>query len=88
VDRFGNVQLDAEHGDLIELGLGMGSGVELTAGGDPAAAHYVRTFADVAAGELLLYEDADRALAVAVSHGSASERLGVAAGDELWVRSV
>jgi S-adenosylmethionine hydrolase len=88
VDRFGNVQLDAAHEDLIDLGLGMGSAVAVAAGGDRRApAHYVRTFADVAAGELLLYEDADRVLAVAVSHGSAAERLAVATGDELWIRA-
>jgi hypothetical protein len=87
VDRFGNVQLDAAHEELLDLGLGMGSGVAVSsAGGRLGAAHYVRTFADVAAGELLLYEDADRVLAVAVSHGSASERLGIATGDELWIR--
>jgi S-adenosyl-L-methionine hydrolase (adenosine-forming) len=46
----------------------------------------VRTFADVDAGELLLYEDADATLAVAVSRGNASERLGLRTGDELWIR--
>jgi S-adenosylmethionine hydrolase len=40
----------------------------------------------VAAGELLVYEDAYRTLAVAVSHGSAAERLGVAVDDELRIR--
>jgi S-adenosylmethionine hydrolase len=80
------VQLDAAHEDLIELELGMGAGIELAARGDAGrAAHYVRTFADVRAGELLLYEDADRTLAVAVSHGSAAEALGLSVGDELRI---
>ena len=87
VDRFGNVQLDAVHADLLESGLGLGSPVELEAGaGGPHRVHYVRTFADVDAGELLLYEDADATLAVAVSRGNASERLGLRTGDELWIR--
>jgi S-adenosyl-L-methionine hydrolase (adenosine-forming) len=87
VDRFGNVQLDAVHDDLVETALGLGSVVELEPGsGARHGAHYVRTFADVSADELLLYEDADGTLAVAVSQGNASERLGVAVGDELWIR--
>jgi S-adenosylmethionine hydrolase len=86
VDRFGNVQLNAGHQDLIELGLGMGAAIELGGGdGGRHPAHYVRTFADVGAGELLLYEDADRTLAVAVSHGSAAEELELSVGDELWI---
>ena len=49
-------------------------------------AHFARTFADVAPGELLVYEDAYRRLAVAVSHGSAATRLGLAVDDELRIR--
>jgi len=49
-------------------------------------AHYVRTFADVRSGELLLYEDSYRRLAVAVSHGDAARRLVLAAGDEVRIR--
>jgi S-adenosyl-L-methionine hydrolase (adenosine-forming) len=86
VDRFGNVQLDAGHEDLIELGLGMGAAIELVGGeGGRHPAHYARTFADVGAGELLLYEDADGTLAVAVSHGSAAEQLALPVGDELRI---
>ncbi len=86
IDRFGNVQLDAGHEDVIELELGMGAAIELATGGKGGhAAHYVRTFADVRAGELLLYEDADRTLAVAVNHGSAAELLGLSAGDALRI---
>jgi S-adenosylmethionine hydrolase len=86
IDRFGNLQLDAGYEDLIESELGLGSVVLLApAGSDGQRAHYVRTFADVDPGELLLYEDADRALGVAVNHGSAAERLGLAVGDELRI---
>jgi S-adenosyl-L-methionine hydrolase (adenosine-forming) len=86
IDRFGNVQLDAGFEDLIESGLGLGSIAMLEPHGDEGRrAHYVRTFADVEPGELLLYEDADRSLAVAVNHGSAAELLGLAVGDELRI---
>jgi S-adenosylmethionine hydrolase len=40
-------------------------------------------FADVAAGELLVYEDAQRQLALAVNRGSALDALGLARDDEL-----
>jgi S-adenosylmethionine hydrolase len=86
IDRFGNVQLDAGFEDLIETEVGLGSTVELVSDGDGRhEAHYVRTFADVQAGDLLLYEDADGSLAVAVNHGSAAELLGLAVGYELRI---
>ena len=40
-------------------------------------AHYATTFADVPPGELLLYEDAYRTLALAVNRGSAAAHLGL-----------
>ncbi|MBV9801866.1 MAG: SAM-dependent chlorinase/fluorinase, partial [Solirubrobacterales bacterium] len=43
------------------------------------------TFADVPAGELLVYEDADRRLAVAVNQGSAVQRLGISVGSSLRI---
>lgn len=45
-----------------------------------------RAFADVAAGELLLYEDARGMLAIAVNLGSAANRLRLGRGDELVLR--
>jgi S-adenosylmethionine hydrolase len=86
VDRFGNVQLDAGHDDLAGTGLKLGHQLELEVASDRWRAHYARTFADVGAGELLVYEDAYRTLAVAVSHGSAAARLGLAVDDELRIR--
>jgi S-adenosylmethionine hydrolase len=43
----------------------------------------VQTFADVRAGELLLYEDAWRSLALAVNRGDAAQLLGLARDDEV-----
>ncbi len=87
VDRFGNLQLDAGHEHLEGSGLRLGHPVLLDATpGGSERLQYVRTFADVATGELLLYEDAQRRLAVAVSHGDAAARLGLKADDELRIR--
>lgn len=83
VDRFGNVQLDASHDDLHEAGLRLGHGAVL---GDGQEAQYVRTFADAKPGELIVYEDSARMLAVAVSQGDAAERLGLSVDDELCIR--
>ncbi len=87
VDRFGNAQLGASHSDLDQTGLKLGHAVELElASGSSASARFVRTFADAQADELIVYEDSARALAVAISHGSAAERLALSAGDELRIR--
>ena len=84
VDRFGNVQLDAEHDDLAAAGLKLGRSVELHRDGrDPRPAQFARTFAEVERGALLVYEDAYRRLALAVSHGDAAELLGIGVGEEL-----
>ncbi len=86
VDRFGNVQLDVDHDDLADSGVKLGHRVELTVpSGRPHEAQVARTFADVSAGELLVYEDAYRRLALAVSHGNAAERLGLAIDDEVRI---
>jgi S-adenosyl-L-methionine hydrolase (adenosine-forming) len=86
VDGFGNVQLDVQGAEAGRLGLELGQEVALEVfGGDRLTARYERTFGDAAAGELLLYEDAYRRLALAVNQGSAGARLGVAVDDELRV---
>jgi S-adenosylmethionine hydrolase len=87
IDRFGNVQLDLGHEDVIRFGLKMGHALELALdAGTVHRARYVRTFADVSPGELLVYEDADRVLAVAVNRGSAADRIGLDIDDELRIR--
>ena len=53
----------------------------LRAGADTAL-----TFADVQPGELILYEDAYRNLALALNRGSAAEALELMPGDELVLR--
>jgi S-adenosylmethionine hydrolase len=82
VDRFGNVALDA---DGEAFGLRPGQPVALSVRGETWPGVYGRAFSDVPAGELLVYEDADRRLAVAVNQGSAVERLGVSVGDAVRI---
>jgi S-adenosyl-L-methionine hydrolase (adenosine-forming) len=82
IDHFGNVQLDVEEPGF-EVGRTLGM---VTASGRSEHARYVRTFADAGAGELILYEDAYRRLAVAVNQGDAADVLAVTVGDELRIR--
>jgi S-adenosylmethionine hydrolase len=87
IDHFGNLQLDAAHEDVAEAGLKMGRPVRVqTAARTSQLIQYVRTFADVDEGELLLYEDAQRRLSVAISHGDAAAALSLGINDELWIR--
>ncbi|MGZ4171176.1 MAG: SAM hydrolase/SAM-dependent halogenase family protein [Solirubrobacteraceae bacterium] len=87
VDRFGNLQLNVGHEELGESGLRLGRAATIEPGdGSAHPLHYVRTFADAVPEELLLYEDAHRRLAIAVNHGSAARRLGLAVDDELRLR--
>jgi S-adenosyl-L-methionine hydrolase (adenosine-forming) len=81
-DRFGNVMLDVEHDALPGSGLRLGHRVSV----NEELAHYVSTFMDVPPGELLLYEDAYRTLALAVNRGSAALHLGLDLDAEVRIR--
>jgi S-adenosylmethionine hydrolase len=73
VDRFGNVQLAA--GGAMLSGLGP----ELVVGG--VKARRAQTFADAQPGELIVYEDSARRVAIAVNGGRAVVVLSVRPGD-------
>jgi hypothetical protein len=81
-DRFGNVMLDVEHAELAGSGLRLGHRVTV----NDELAHYATTFVDVPPGELLLYEDAYRTLALAVNRGSAAHHLGLDLDAEVRIR--
>lgn len=83
VDHFGNAILDATHEQLAAAGLRLGAAVVLHLRGQAHAARYAVTFADVGAGELVLYEDAQRMAAIAVNRGSAAGALSLRRDDEL-----
>jgi S-adenosylmethionine hydrolase len=85
IDGFGNVMLGADGDDLLKAGLRIGEPVAVRTGARRIRGGVARTFADVRAGDLLVYEDAGGTLAVAVNGGDAAALLGVRAGDELRV---
>jgi S-adenosylmethionine hydrolase len=86
VDHFGNLILDASPAQLEETGARPGSALSVEVCGRVYRARYGSTFADVAPGELVLYEDATRATAIAVNRGSAVQELKVGRDQELLVR--
>jgi S-adenosyl-L-methionine hydrolase (adenosine-forming) len=85
VDRFGNVALNLDREHLESVGVVPGTKVELRRGSDRWFAVAARTFGDAAVGELIVYEDSYRNVAVAVSRGSAADVLGVEEGSELRI---
>ena len=80
-DRYGNVMLDAEHDELAGSGLRLGRAVTVNG----RRALYATTFADVPEGEIVLYEDGDRVLSLAVNRGSALDELGLSIDEELLI---
>lgn len=78
VDRFGNVQL-AAGGSMLS-----GLGPELTLNGNVRARRGT-TFADVNAGELLVFADSADRVAIAVNNGRAVVVLSVRPGDMIRI---
>jgi S-adenosyl-L-methionine hydrolase (adenosine-forming) len=86
VDRFGNAALNVSHEDMAGTGLTLGATVELETSGERFLATYAQTFADVRPGELIVYEDAYRTLAVAINRGDAAATLALRPDAELRLR--
>lgn len=85
VDRFGNIALNLTRAQLDGAGVVPGMRVELATRGNRYYAVAARTFADAPSGELILYEDSYRSVAIAVARGNAAALLGVGEGDEIRV---
>ena len=81
-DTFGNAMLDATSADLAGTGVRLGDTISVAG----RRAVLARTFGDVAAGTLLIYEDSSRALALAINRGSARDELGLRLDDELRIQ--
>ena len=86
IDRFGNAGLNVGHDGLAGTDITLGATVEIDLAGERFLAKYAQTFADVTPGELLVYEDAYRSLAVAINRGDAASTLGLRPDAELRLR--
>lgn len=60
--------------------------MEIEAAGESYIATYAQTFADVRPGELIVYEDAYRTLALAINRGDAAGTLGLQPDTEVRLR--
>jgi S-adenosylmethionine hydrolase len=87
VDRFGNIQLNLTANDLEPLGIVPGRQVEVELPVDRFYAVAARTFSDARPGDIILYEDAYRNIAIAISRGNAAQTFGVRAGTEVRLRA-
>jgi S-adenosylmethionine hydrolase len=85
VDRFGNVQLNLTREHLEESGVEPGARVELELPLERYYAVAARTFADAPPGEILLYEDAYRNIALAINGGNAAEMFAAEPGQEVRI---
>jgi S-adenosylmethionine hydrolase len=83
VDGFGNAALNIDHAVAASSFLRLGERVRVEAAEAGLEVPFAHTFADVAAGGGLLYEDAYGTLALAVNRGSAAERMRLGADDEV-----
>jgi hypothetical protein len=85
-DRFGNAQLSAGREDASVLALQLGDELQVALPtGEIYPARFARTFSDVPEGELILFEDSARRLALGFNHGSATGRLALRIGDEVRI---
>jgi S-adenosyl-L-methionine hydrolase (adenosine-forming) len=87
-DGYGNVMLNLDAARLGDGPLRLGDRLEVRAPDGRFEALWARTFADVSAGELLLFEDSSGAMALAVSGGSAAGLLALAPDREVTLRPV
>ena len=85
IDRFGNMQLNLTREDLQHVGITPGTRVELELGVERYYAVVARTFADARPGDIILYEDAYRNIAVAISGGNAAEMFAAKAGQDVRI---
>lgn len=87
IDHYGNGTLDLTGEHLPRTGLRLGQRLSVELGGATRTAIFARTFADVPAGELILYEDSNRSLALATNRGDAAADLGLRVGAEVLLRA-
>ncbi len=87
VDQFGNMQLNLTREHLDSADVVPGTRLELDVGGARYLATATRTFADARPGEIVLYEDSYRNIAVAINRGSAAQMFAVGAGQPVELRT-
>jgi len=88
VDSFGNIALNLTRDDLDRVGVVPGTRVELDVSGERYYAVATRTFTDARTGDVILFEDSYRNIAIAISNGDAAAMLHAVIGRPLSIRIV
>jgi S-adenosyl-L-methionine hydrolase (adenosine-forming) len=83
IDRFGNIQLNLTSRDLEKIGIVPGTKVELEVRFERYFAVAARTFAEVRTGDIVLYEDSYRNIALAINQGNAARMFSLRVGQEV-----
>jgi S-adenosylmethionine hydrolase len=84
-DRFGNIQLNLNREQVTGAGIEPGDPVEVALGDEWYYAVAARTFADARPGDIILYEDAYRNFALAISGGDAAAMFGATPGAAITI---
>ncbi|MGI8420965.1 MAG: SAM hydrolase/SAM-dependent halogenase family protein [Gaiellaceae bacterium] len=85
VDRFGNIALNLTREHLERAGIVPGTRIELELDSERYYAVAARTFGDARAGDIVLYEDSYRNIAIAINRGSAAEMFNARTGQDLRI---
>jgi S-adenosylmethionine hydrolase len=85
VDGFGNIALNLTRDEVEAQGIVAGTRLEIEHAGERFYAVMARTFADGRPGDVILYEDSYKNMAVAISRGNAARMLRAAAGQEIRI---
>ena len=85
IDGFGNIALNMTHHDLEPLGIVSGTRLEIEHAGERYYAVMARTFADARPGDVILYDDSYKNMALAISRGNAARMLHAAPGQEIRI---
>jgi S-adenosylmethionine hydrolase len=83
IDRFGNIQLNLTSKDLEKVGIVPGTKVEVEVRFERYFAVAARTFAEVRTGDIVLYEDSYRNIALAINRGNAARMFSLRVGQEV-----
>lgn len=85
IDGFGNIALNMTRDDVEALGIVSGTRLEIEHAGERYYAIMARTFADARPGDVILYEDSYKNMAVAISRGNAARMLHAASGQKIRI---
>jgi S-adenosylmethionine hydrolase len=85
VDSFGNIALNMTRDDVEALGLVSGTRLEVEHAGERYYAVLARTFADARPGDVIVYEDSYRNMALAISRGNAARMLHASPGQTIRI---